>query len=572
VRGVADTADGAAAPADGSAARHPWQRGRIAGAVAALALLVAAGAIAFLPYDGHVTHGTTTRSIACGTPYHERTAPNPVAGFFRYLIGQAAQKDKSASASERNRSGGAAPAPAPAVPTELVPGADHYVACHGSAQARMGLATGLGIAGVVGVAVLFVTWPVRREKHHERSRRLGYQPALDGLRALSIIVVMLFHAGLATRFVAPGYLGVGAFFVLSGFLITTLVLDEQKRWERVSLRHFYARRALRLLPLIIVAVLVGLLLHLVMSSDVARPNGSSLVGTAFYFSNWVAYFHPGSLGILDHTWSLAIEEQFYLIWPPLLVFLFARHIRRGRLIAFTAALCAASALYRALLWRHAVSWRPTGAANPTEAASLIFHHLDSEWNHWYVSSFTRADALLVGCLAAIVISTMFTMNTRGRRTLRTLTAFAIVAVALVYWNTAKPGVQFPSFLPEWGLLLFSAGIAVVIAAVVFEPASMLGRSLSVRPLTWVGRRSYGMYVIHWPVIILLGRYLHFGQWNVAITIGITVILAALSYRYLESPLLRMKGRYSRTGAPDAGGSAGTPAPAPQGARPEVVPS
>src|SRR5690349_18425354 len=199
----------------------------MAAAVVAAALLVAAGALAFLPYDGHVTHGTTTTSIACGTPYHERTVPNPVAGLFRYLIGQAAQKDKSASGSERNRTGGAS-APGSVVPTELVPGADHYQACHGSAQARMGLATGLAIAGTVGVALLFITWPVRREKHQERSRRLGYQPALDGLRALSIIVVMLFHAGLATRFVAPGYLGVGAFFVLSGFLITTLVLDEQK--------------------------------------------------------------------------------------------------------------------------------------------------------------------------------------------------------------------------------------------------------------------------------------------------------------------------------------------------------
>jgi peptidoglycan/LPS O-acetylase OafA/YrhL len=382
--------------------------------------------------------------------------------------------------------------------------------------------------------------------------RFVYQPALDGLRALAVGVVVAFHYPPQAHAVRGGFLGVDAFFVLSGFLITTLLLEEHHRTGSVSLRKFYARRALRLLPAAAVLLVVGIALSLLFkTADPARPKAIGLLGMAAYVANWVQIAKPGSLGQLSHTWSLAIEEQFYLLWPLALLFLLRRRIRARALLAVIGAGIATSAVWRIVVWRRValphtnfVDYYLRATSQSPVTQTNAFLHRVHVWDRWYFGTDTRADALLAGCFVAVaLVSLRRYPHPAATRLLRLAAPIALIGAAIIAWRAE---VFTSGWVPDWGVLVFEACMALVIAGLVTAPHHVLARVLAVPPLVWIGRRSYAIYLFHPIVFRLVNTRMFNISWSAAFVLSIaTVLIAAeLSYRLIEAPALRRKTRFT----------------------------
>jgi peptidoglycan/LPS O-acetylase OafA/YrhL len=345
---------------------------------------------------------------------------------------------------------------------------------------------------------------------------------------VAVAAVIAFHTG--AGWAVGGFLGVDLFFVLSGFLITTLLVGEWQRRAHVSLRRFYARRALRLLPAVLFLCVVLLIAGPVASGAAAEHAlWKGVAGTVFYFANW-----QQALGMLplfqltDHTWSLAIEEQFYLIWPPLLVAVFTWSRRRGR-DPFRTALTVAGTLIVVALVVRIVLWHAVPAA---DRLARVYYGTD-----------TRADSLLVGAAFGIAYAT-------GRlHALRTLLSglapLALVAIVVFFGFVDRPD----AWLNQWGYTVVALTAAVLIAGVALDVTSPLGRVLSLAPLVALGRISYGVYLWHWPLF----RYLHqeelgLGWWQTQLVrIAVTLVVATVSYVVVERPLLRLRHRFDPPG-------------------------
>ncbi len=325
---------------------------------------------------------------------------------------------------------------------------------------------------------------------------------LDGLRGVAAAAVVLFHAQL---WFANGYAGVDVFFALSGFLITSLLLREHAARGRVSLGRFYARRILRLYPALLLACVgvigLGVLTH---RADRVAPAAVAALG---YVSNWWIYLgRPAPL--LEHTWTLAIEEHFYLIWPPTLMLLLSGRPGRRRWGAVVIAVAAALLIVR---------WPVADAVR---------------------DSYARGVPIVWGAVIAIVLQ---------RRPTRPA------------WDRARPGVlvlasaallvllALPSRLPE-ALVTGPCGLAGLLAVVVVlaTVAGPDGRGgwWGARPLVWLGRRSYGLYLYHFPLLSLAMHQLTAGPALArrVLAIGVTLVVTAASYRVVEQPLLRLKDR------------------------------
>jgi len=368
-------------------------------------------------------------------------------------------------------------------------------------------------------------------------------PGLDGLRALAVVAVLLYHAGLAT--VPGGFLGVEVFFVISGYLITALLVTEWRRRGRIDLPAFWMRRARRLLPalyLVVVATLAYAVVFLPGEVAVLRGDALSAFG---YVTNWYlifgneSYFEAmGRPSLLRHLWSLAVEEQFYLLWPPVVaagISLGARRWRLRRLMFVSLAVAGASALLMAALYA------------PDIDPSRIYYGTD-----------TRATGLLFGAALAFVWrpgertsrETCARLARRGscpagrlRRKWGWIRPALLDAVGLA----ALAGLAaFCLTLDEFQPLLYSGGFAAVglttaaLVAVVAHPQARVGtRLLGWRPLRWVGERSYGIYLWHWPVFMVTRPGLDVpldGARLLALRLAVTVLLAHLSYRYVEQPV------------------------------------
>ncbi len=345
-------------------------------------------------------------------------------------------------------------------------------------------------------------------------------PALDGLRAVSILAIMANHAGVG--WAAGGILAVNVFFVLSGFLITRLLLTEWSRTATIRLGAFWARRARRLLPALLV-LLGGIVLY----AWLLAPAGtqSSLRGDALssllYIGNWhqivtgQSYFvHVSAPSPLLHTWTLAIEEQFYLVWP--LVVLGVLTLRRSTRALLVVALVGvgASALDMALRY------------NPLDASPL------------YLATDTRAQDILVGAAAAILISRGATAT--GRPALRNyslLTALAVAGFAAVWWA----GGNNQSLLFRGGFLLADILVAIVILGVTRAPLGSVARALAFGPVAYIGRISYGLYLWHWPVFLVLdhARTGLDGIALLAIRFAVTFGFALLSWYLVEVPVRQL---------------------------------
>ncbi len=349
-------------------------------------------------------------------------------------------------------------------------------------------------------------------------------PALDGVRALAVSAVIAYHLGLGW---APGgLLGVGVFFTLSGYLITDLLLAQ---WDggRRRLADFWARRARRLLPalyvmLAVVSVWVACGFH----ARLADVRGQT-VSALLYVNNWwqivhhVSYFAQlGPPSPLEHLWSLAVEEQFYVVWPWLLligVWLVRERRRsikvRPRLAGVTLALAAASAIEMALLY------------HPSLDPSRVYDGSD-----------TRAFGLLLGAALAMVWpSRALTgrVTARARSIIDAGGAVGLAGIVVLVWRTN----EYSPFLYRGGLVLLSLATVLVVAAGA-HPASRLARGLGSAPLRWVGVRSYGIYLWHQPIIVLTtpASSHAVAPLRAVAQVAASVLLAALSWRFVEEPI------------------------------------
>ncbi len=391
----------------------------------------------------------------------------------------------------------------------------------------------------------------------------GYHPALDGVRAIAIAMVLMVHASITSPWTWTtgwsSWLGVDVFFVLSGFLITTLLLQEIDRRGKVDLLAFYIRRFLRLYPMILVVVVVSLATMVLLPvADQSRTTGLGTTSIALYFNNWlvIAQGGSGSLGVFGHLWSLAIEEQFYLVWP--IVVIVCLKLGSRRLLPFLVAVlgAAGSALHRWASWNQAKAWR-VGDATIVERTD----HLRAASRYWYHSSFTRVDGLLIGCALAVVVVSLrgptasrlqaWLHDATGwpvarlhriiRRTVGALGLLGAVVAELIVYRSH--GEVFPELLIGRGLPLFEIAVGLVIVNLVVNRAGVMATVLAWRPLVWIGRRSYAIYVLHPIFIIGASRLIADTQVVRALAVGVTIVVAGLSYRYYEAPILRLKGRF-----------------------------
>jgi peptidoglycan/LPS O-acetylase OafA/YrhL len=352
---------------------------------------------------------------------------------------------------------------------------------------------------------------------------LGYRRSLDGLRACAIAIV-LFHHALIPGFLG-GEVGVDLFFALSGFLITALLLEERTGGGRIDLPRFWARRGLRLLPALAVCIVVTLVVTRVGTpAAVFDRNRSAVVPVLFYYANWFRAFHgAGSLGTLDHTWSLGIEEQFYLIWPLILVVAGWRGARPQLLIGICLAGAAASLLARILL-------------EPSVSIDRIVSGTD-----------THCDGLLLGCALAVAM-TLPGAERLVRRAAATLLIPAVLAiaalVALPTWLAWSD--RYYSFMYTWGLTLAAVASVVIVANLVLFPQRRAARLLATAPPVLIGEISYGIYLWHATVFhsvqYVLPRVPDALVWTAEI--AATLVVASLSWKFLEAPLQRVRRRLS----------------------------
>jgi peptidoglycan/LPS O-acetylase OafA/YrhL len=349
-------------------------------------------------------------------------------------------------------------------------------------------------------------------------------PALDGVRALAVCAVIAYHLGLGW---APGgLLGVGVFFTLSGYLITDLLLAQ---WDggRRRLGEFWARRARRLLPaLYLMLVVVSLWVAVGFHSRLGDVRGQA-ISALLYVNNWwqvshhVSYFAQfGPPSPLNHLWSLAVEEQFYLVWPWLLLIgVWAVRERRRpikirpRLAGVTLALATASAIEMALLY------------HPSLDPSRVYDGSD-----------TRAFGLLFGAALAMVWPSRALTGrvTAGAR--RIIDGLGVAGLATIVVLVLRTN-QYSPFLYHGGLVLLSLATVLVVAAGA-HPASRLARVLGVGLLRWVGVRSYGIYLWHQPIIVLTTPAGSHGvqPLRAVAQVAASVLLAALSWRFVEEPI------------------------------------
>ncbi|GAC1326332.1 MAG: acyltransferase family protein [Mycobacteriales bacterium] len=357
--------------------------------------------------------------------------------------------------------------------------------------------------------------------------RMPHLPALDGVRALAVAAVLLFHGGVS--WARGGFLGVDAFFVLSGYLITTLLVLEWRSTGRIGLGGFWSRRARRLLPaLFAVLVAAGCYAQFIATAESLHSLRMDALATLGYVANWhlidtkQGYFDAFSLpSPLRHTWSLAIEEQFYLVWPLLLLVVFKLRASLRPLLAVILAGAVGSAVTMALLFR------------PASDPSRVYYGTD-----------TRAQALLMGAALAVALLLLVDRGRAGRplgrrgaqRVFGALGAVGALGT-LAAWSLTSgtaPGLY------RGGFALAALAVAAVLADIVLVPAGLLARVLSVPPLVFLGRISYGVYLWHWPVFLVTNheRTGLAGTRLLAARLGITLAVSVTSYYLLERPILR----------------------------------
>ncbi|MFN8126646.1 MAG: acyltransferase family protein [Candidatus Nanopelagicales bacterium] len=369
------------------------------------------------------------------------------------------------------------------------------------------------------------TSPGAKPGERTGTRGLAYIPGLDGIRAIAVLAVLLYHADVP--WMPGGFLGVDMFFVLSGFLITSIVLTELDKSGRLDFKRFYIHRGRRLLPALFAVLIFSAVLAAIFAPDAAATLRRDIPAALFYATNWVyviadqSYFElTGRPPLLQHLWSLAVEEQFYLIWPAVAVFLFRRG-GRSRVREWALIGAVASTIIMIVL-------SFLGGYPEPNDGSRVYFGTDS-----------HAMGLLIGAALATVWIPQRLGNrvAAGARILIDAVGLGALAVAILIMMTSHSNA---SWLYWGGFTVFSVVVAAVIAAT-SHPASLLGRALGTQPLKYIGQRSYGLYLWHWPVFMVLRPGLDVpleGFANLVLRFAVTFGLAELSYRYIEMPIRR----------------------------------
>ena len=397
-----------------------------------------------------------------------------------------------------------------------------------------------------------------------------YIPALDGLRTLAVVAVVLYHLNLT--WAQGGLLGVTIFFVLSGYLITRLLLNEVAKTGRIDLKSFWIRRIRRLVPAVVTVVFVTCALCTIFNHVMLTKMRPDILPSLLFFNNWwqiaqnVSYFNAlGDPSPLTHFWSLAIEEQFYLIWPPLLFAMVSMHVSKPNTRRVVLGLAAVSALAMMVLY------------NPAADPSRVYYGTD-----------TRVFSLLLGAwMAFIPDRDLAPVRLAHRLGLDRLagaakhgknaedkpskkvdesadTAPAQPSALVRFWSSPASidvlGVVglvglaamvaltngYTAFQYRGGTLLCSILTLMVIAACV-QPQGMVARALSAEPLVWVGKRSYSIYLWHYPLLLLMNPVANISDtpwWQYILQVLVVVAVAECSYRFIETPF--RKGAFGRT--------------------------
>ncbi|MWV43194.1 acyltransferase family protein [Paenibacillus sp. HJL G12] len=351
-----------------------------------------------------------------------------------------------------------------------------------------------------------------QHKLHKR-----YMPGLDGLRTLAVLFVVLYH--LNVNWAPGGLLGVSIFFVLSGYLITDLLTAEWSRTQTIDLKAFWIRRCRRLLPAMLVMMAAIVAWVTLFNPSLLSVLRGDVVSSIFYVNNWYLIFHQvsyfekfGPVSPFGHMWSLAVEEQFYLLWPLLLLLAMKLLKKRGPVFLFILTAAAVSAIMM-----------------------LILYDPDADPSRVYYGTDTRAFSLLIGAALSIVWPSRKLTVKAGLQTRLVLNAagvIGLVSVFLMVWKTN----EYDSFLYPGGFLLLSVLTAMIIASAA-HPASMVGKLLGMKPLRWLGLRSYSIYIWHYPVIILTTQANSDPEvWRAILQSAASVLLASLSFKYIEEPI------------------------------------
>jgi peptidoglycan/LPS O-acetylase OafA/YrhL len=409
-----------------------------------------------------------------------------------------------------------------------------------------------GVAdGVVPEAPRVVRRPRRRPQRGSRPE-LGYQPSLDGVRALAVAAVLVYHA----RFdwAGGGFLGVSTFFTLSGFLITSLMLQEWHRSGAIDVRGFFARRWRRLLPAswLTLALVVAMGAAGIWNDEQMRALRGDVPWSLAQLVNWHFIFSERSYGDLftapsplEHFWSLAVEEQFYVVMPLLVAAVLGVAARRASRSPSAAPSDAADAAASPAASSPGPGIRPLVVVFAALAvASLVMNGLLARGavDRAYFGTGTRAAELLLGALLACAGMARVRARTVPGRLAGTAVGLAGLAVTLVLWHVAAVGA---AWMYPWGFALTAvASVAVIVGALQAGP---LARLLSLGPLVWLGRISYGVYLLHWPVFLwLTPARVGWGQWPLfGLRMSVTLVAAVVMFRLVETPVRSGQGRARR---------------------------
>lgn len=346
-----------------------------------------------------------------------------------------------------------------------------------------------------------------------------YMVGLDSLRGLAILGVILYHINF--NWMPGGFLGVTVFFVLSGYLITDILAMEWKRNKRIDLKKFWLSRARRLLPGMLVMLVITLAWITIFHSSLLEKMRGDSLAALFYVSNWWYIYHKLSyfdnfnqIYPLNHFWSLAVEEQFYVVWPFIISLGLYYIKKQSRMILLICLGAFASALAMAILYEPGVD------------PSRIYYGTD-----------TRAFSLLIGAVLALVWPSNRLANKiipKARFILDVVGGIALIIILVMFWKTN----QYDPFLYKGGMVLLSIATALLVANLA-HPASRIAQFLRFRPLRWVGVRSYGIYLWHYPILTLTTPKVNAGDFSIIRAILqflLIILIAQISWKFIEKPI------------------------------------
>lgn len=397
-----------------------------------------------------------------------------------------------------------------------------------------------------------------------------YIPALDGLRTLAVVAVVLYHLNLT--WAQGGLLGVTIFFVLSGYLITRLLLNEVAKTGRIDLKSFWIRRIRRLVPAVVTVVVVTCALCTIFNHVMLTKMRPDILPSLLFFNNWwqiaqnVSYFNAlGDPSPLTHFWSLAIEEQFYLIWPPLLFAMVSMHVSKPNTRRVVLGLAAVSALAMMVLYNPAADPSRVYYGTDTRVFSLLLGAWMAFIPDRDLAPVRLAHRLGLNRLAGAAKHGKNAEGKPGEKADESAKTGPAQPSALVRFWSSPASIDvlglvglvglaamvaltngYTAFQYRGGTLLCSILTLMVIAACV-QPQGMVARALSAEPLVWVGKRSYSIYLWHYPLLLLMNPVANINDtpwWQYILQVLLVVAVAECSYRFIETPF--RKGAFGRT--------------------------